>query len=208
MNLEQLQKYCSTDPDKKLFEAPFTVGEFTYATNGHILLRVPKMSGFEDREHNSTTETMLERPVEAWFPCPVIPAPPRQKCDVCEGTGKAYACPECEDGAVQLKTKFNDYECVDCKSCDGAGQLSKEEIDSLKEHFKWIDVIEMPCENCDGGYLFTDKSISLGTTWFSDRYLSLLCQLPACEIGITSITTAARIRFDGGEGLIMPRKAP
>jgi len=44
MNADDLKKYCSKDETRPYLHEPFSRGEWTYATNGHIAVRVPKLA--------------------------------------------------------------------------------------------------------------------------------------------------------------------
>jgi len=65
--------------------------------------------------------------------------------------------------------------------------------------FAWFSVPEVPQEILDG-------QVELGGIPFGYRPLRLLHTLPGCEIGPISDATPALIRFDGGDGLLMPRR--
>jgi len=63
------------------------------------------------------------------------------------------------------------------------------------------------CDECN----FTGKDelytpVSVAEQCFQAKYLRLLRTLPGAEIGPTYEMNAARFRFDGGDGLIMPCK--
>ena len=46
MNLKQLRKFCADESDPRpQIRKPFTQGNYTYATNAHIIIRVPKIRG-------------------------------------------------------------------------------------------------------------------------------------------------------------------
>ena len=45
--LELLEKFVSKNDPREYMRSPFNRGEWTYATNGHIAVRVPKIDGVE-----------------------------------------------------------------------------------------------------------------------------------------------------------------
>jgi hypothetical protein len=83
-----------------------------------------------------------------------------------------------------------------CGRCCGDGYYDCECCDHERE-----------CPDCGGSGMIAPKTSTLiSGARFDDRYLALLGSLPNCQIGITGQYTAARIRFDGGDGLLMPLK--
>ncbi|MEW6614003.1 MAG: hypothetical protein AB1401_00805 [Thermodesulfobacteriota bacterium] len=191
MKAEILQQFC--DIDREDMKKPYSEDDFTYATNEHILIRVPRMDGIEESlkgpviKEKAVAIYFSKEPTQ-WFPVSPIYVE-QELCLNCKGTGRLYTCHECEgEGQVIPWTDWNDYDEQTCRTCDGNGQL------------------EAACIKCDGtGKIWNDKSVPIGGVYFSDRYLSWLYQLPNCEIGPFGTKDPARFRFDGGEGLIMPR---
>jgi hypothetical protein len=86
-------------------------------------------------------------------------------------------CKECEgDGWVSPRTQYNVYDDQECKTCDGKGRVQQ------------------------------DKPVEIGGFYFADRLLTILRQLPNVKIGPLGPNDAARVTFDGGDGLLMPRR--
>ena len=112
---ELLQLFCSEDDMRYALSAPFTVGEFTYATDGMIMVWVPKMEGMEGHENapRGSLETVTGQvPAEAWdgefFKLPKLPLwSHREPCDECDGEGESY-CKHCDNRG-------------ECKACGGDG---------------------------------------------------------------------------------------
>lgn len=208
-----IQKFCYEPRDGRdeLWQ-PFNQGGFTNASNGHLIIRVPVMSEYQDQEKPDLTkhDKWFSAEPEAWFKCPEITEPELGLCQHCWGEIEMFVCPEClGSGRIDFQTKYNDY-VVECELCDESGQLRKGEIEALSNwhtELKKYDKKE-PCNNCGGTgkQAYIHKDIEVGGLPFSDLYLSWLCQLPNCEIGPFGEKEPARIRFDGGEGLIMPRR--
>src|SRR3990167_7705159 len=42
-----LQQFCSKDKERPHLMTPFTIGDFSYATNGHIIVRVRRLDGID-----------------------------------------------------------------------------------------------------------------------------------------------------------------
>lgn len=114
-----LQKYCSDDPYRPNLAKPFSVGEFTYATNGHIMVRVPRRDDIP--EQNQKLKDTLDRTFsdlpKATFsefrhkPLPNIPAAELVDCSSCDGRGNEHDCPDCS--------------CT-CDECNGSGKITKQ----------------------------------------------------------------------------------
>ena len=179
-------EFCK-NAGKSSMRLPYSIGEYTYATNGHIFIKVPRITEFPENPKAPDPEKIeyLESPKE-WYPVKDIKTPKPIDCDNCGGKGRNFTCPECDgDGFVCLSNNYSSYE-VDCDSCDTTGEVEF-------------------CEECEG----TGKAISYNPTdfngvTFEQRYLALLSKLPNCEIRLTSKTTISPFKFDGGSGAIMP----
>lgn len=110
-----LQQFCSTDRMRPYLHNPFTIGGFTYATNGHVCVRVAPIDGvakqdkpdpgklftqyFKD-EPRGALEVAMPEIVEDW-----------QECGYCGGSGKEHDCPDCT--------------CGECTDCDGKGKIKE-----------------------------------------------------------------------------------
>jgi hypothetical protein len=203
MDSKQLQQFCSKDRDDERMNTPFSVGEFSYATNGHILVRVPRLADVPERDDALNLDRVspsFNAEISIWLPVPFIAPLAYISCEVCGTSGRAYKCPECDgEGSVDLDTKFNTYDSVDCKTCEGNRQISRSEIDSLNNYYGDIEIIEETCDSCCGeGKFYKDQSIPVGEALFSDKYLHWIGQLDGCEIGVVDDVKPARFRFDGG----------
>ncbi len=115
MTKEDLQRFCSEDDSRKdTIGLPFSEGEWTYATDGRILLRVPRLA---DVPENPKAPKNVQKNIfdlnpisEQWQKVPVQLPPlyEGEKCDLCRGEGQH----ECECGNVH-----------DCDRCQGTGLL-------------------------------------------------------------------------------------
>jgi predicted RNA-binding Zn-ribbon protein involved in translation (DUF1610 family) len=161
-----IMKFCSKKARRDKTNKPFTVDGFTYATNGHLVVKVPEMLEFKDNGNSgpgrATTMKEWTADVAEWFPCPVITEILDEPCKVCGGIGRAFVCPECDfAGMVELKTKFSDYESQQCETCGGYGQVTKEVLDPLKKKFPSVVIDEGDCEqwNAMGTFLECDGDV-------------------------------------------------
>ena len=106
-----LAPFCSTDPRRPYLHAPSSRGDFTYATNGHILIKIPKRDGIATADKFPDCEKVMPSFAGVSFkPLAHVVLPPRKTvpCDICEGRGHAHDCPDCG---------------CECDECDGRGSL-------------------------------------------------------------------------------------
>lgn len=98
------------DGTRPYLAKPFSAGDFTYATNGHILVRVPRIESTKEIEKKGHWDKPLEGYETAEYEPASLNLPPRaetlEECERCEGSGKDHDCPEC---------------CCLCRRCDGFG---------------------------------------------------------------------------------------
>jgi hypothetical protein len=194
--LETLQKFCSTDESRyNLHHKPFSQEQWTFATNGHIAIRVPRMAG--GPEIKGTPDmvklfdgVIFDHPNRVWVDVPeaVIEV---ITCDVCRGERWVRDCP-CESGCAKCReskglvpTNADDEFAEECFECDGVGERRS-------------------------GYVFVKAP--KGEVKLASVYIELLHLLPNCKLGLlgdeSSIGVALCFRFDGGSGLLMPVRHP
>lgn len=195
-----LQPFCSLDETRASIVKPWSKGAYSYATNGHIIVRVPRSEDVPENKAAPETEQLFYRASVGMSGAPRSQAPateepPRKTCDACEGTGKSKQCPEdeCEEGTVVFTTTRHSYEFT-CRECDGSGYIAGAGGD---------------CRICEGTGLggYEHNAIRVGTQHFDQLYLSLITKhLPCCWITCSTgkHLDAALLEFDGGVGLIMP----
>lgn len=194
-----LQKFCSTDLTRVNINKPFSRGEYTYATNGHILVRIARIGDIGEQEKSdkfkpTEPETLFAAVKDyPYHPIPDIPVPLSKDCFKCAGTGKTKTCPECDgDGEVHFSTRWNDYTC-ECESCNG---------DGLLVNGKGPD---QTCDKCDGsGKIIETKNYEASGRLYNGLYLSWLKELPDCVLAAAEGTEPGHFKFTGGDGLIMP----
>lgn len=202
-----ITQFCNAHDPRTSLRQPWTLGEYTYASDGHSIIRVPRIADITGEgvsiihlpwDHDSITE---------WHPVPSdIPDSRRVECKSCEGTGKIITCEDCNgDGEVQyeyssLSGKTYDAD-IECPVCEGRGKMNGD---------------GERCEDCDGhGYSFESVAVKveyLGL-YVSNHLLKRVKDLPGVMISIKGIATPhdlpiVRFKFDGGVGLIMPMRGP
>lgn len=111
MSRPDLMQFCSKEHERYYIAKPWRRGAFTYATNGHICVRVDAIESDEEQPKAPDAEKVLLRqlnPIFAPLRIRRLPDPPRRKCELCMGLGKW------EDvGGVM----------VECEYCDGVGAV-------------------------------------------------------------------------------------
>lgn len=164
-----LKQFCSTDKLRPYLHEPFSFGEYTYATNGYILIRVPRLTEYPEVEKapaKAAEERFSSRAVYRMQPLPAyrFPEPEKVKCSGCDGRGHEHDCPDC--------------------TCE--------------------------CEDCNGmGWIRERISAALGAAVFDAEYLSWIAALPGVIVPTEpSPTKPMPFTFDGGEGVLMPRRGP
>jgi hypothetical protein len=104
ISLELLKTFCGTDEHRAILHQPTSQGEFSYATDGRVIVQVPRMAEVPEVEgFPQCGGVMRDFKIHgAWRKLPEIP--PRGEgvpCEDCEGTGKfpdGTPCDECEGG--------------------------------------------------------------------------------------------------------------
>ncbi len=193
MTATDLIKFC--DPARPHIAQPFTIGEYTYATNGRVAVRVPKIEEVPENPKAPKTIPRLVENAAAFngetFPMPLLPPPDLETCKHCEGFGRFNTCPQC-DGSGDVECNLGHYH--KCELCDGDG--IRADIGGTNQ-----------CEYCDGlGKVEKHTRINLGACSFSGVYLRPLAQLPGAIAICPNYTNPAAVTFDGGHAIIMPMR--
>lgn len=192
LTAEQLQPFCSNDPHRFMLHAPFTRGEWTYATNGKIAIRVPKIEGVPEGEVGAEKVFPVSpRGVECLVPSD-LPEDTKLECTDCKGLGRTLKCSKCNGSGV-----FECDECghvADCKICNGVGSIPSSQL----EH--------PACDVCDGlGHCFKPVSVQVGSARFFSNHLRLIAGLPELKILVNPTEgESSFFHFSGGEGVILP----
>lgn len=195
---ELLQRFVAHDQDiRDHLRQPILRGEWIYATNSHIIVRVPRADGIDTRESDKPAglaDLFEKNRRDEFIALPDLP--PGEKCNVCSGSGIGYKCLDCDgEGAF-------DYGCHSyrCKGCDGVGRVDDGD-DADKE----------PCLECDGSGERHGQAIKVEIWHYDRRYLAKIYDLPGLKFSQRQEgpqswddTPPAYFSFTGGEGLLMP----
>ena len=111
-----LQKFCSTDKSRNHLHAPFSRGGYTWATNGHIALRLPLREDIPENDQSPNIERVWRDGVGEYVPVTpwIVPKPDRKDCEMCDARGTLHECPSCT---------------CECEECEGTGYV--DEIQSV-----------------------------------------------------------------------------
>jgi hypothetical protein len=192
-----LQQFCARIDIREYLKKPWTRGGFAYGCNGHILVRIPtnEPDAAEGNPIADKADELLEKAGKAAYIALPAFTPPR-RCLGCGGDGRRLMlqCPDCE-GDGYFHRGRHEYE---CKECEGDGLLDADEAtDGAAMH---------DCPEC-GGIGYHESSAPVGNAHYSTVYLRQLSMLPNLRICTTGYEKGAHFVFDGGEGLLMPRRA-
>lgn len=195
MNANDLLPFCSTDELRENLLKPFSVGEFTYATDGRIAVRVPRLPDVGEIEKPVGVERLFREGYKPTAPAHEIPELTFRdlECKMCEGNGKIRKCYDC-DGEGERECDMGHTH--KCDTCDGDGGFAS---DSEKGE---------PCFKCGGTGKIPDAiGVGIGVGTFSNLLLAKIRGLPECKMHVESNTSVATFTFNGGGGLLMPMRA-
>ena len=189
--MDILKRFCSLDREQ--LTEPFSQGEFTYATDGWIAVKVPRIENVPENQFAPNMERLAwdHDSLKDWGNLPEYSLEDAGPCRQCGGKKFQQTCPECNgDGEVYAETGYNEYLC-DCKTCGAEGTISAESGDT--------------CDACAG----TGKDLRTPVPWATGAINSLLLEkirvLPGVQLSKKGDGFEAyRFRFDGGSGMIMP----
>ena len=195
-NMEQLagmldllvKKGCSANSH---FAQPVTRGEFTYATNGFMIIRVSKIDRFTSNPPFDIHKVAIT-PEHAgeWIDIPEYKTPEKVKCTSCHGIGFCQECHECDgEGIVFWNTDKHRYE-AECAECYGEG---------------YIPGGDKKCPYCDNGFAYENDwlPINIHGEKINTAILDKIKGLPGIKIFIPSAEDIISFKFDYGDGAIM-----
>lgn len=181
MKYKDLKAFCAKDFSRASIMVPILVGDWLYATDGHICIRA---KGIELPEGFGTG------PVDGFDSWPE----PSQS--VLDGLTRFFQ--EEPRGLKRILSfpKLNPR--IECKVREGHGAFPCEACDH-----------ENDCPGCWGeGYNQEEIRLDLGGVFMSGNLLGRILHFPELEIELRpwDRLKGQRFRFNGGEGIIMPLK--
>jgi hypothetical protein len=118
-----LNQFCHSEDLR--FKEPFSQGNYTYATDRAIIIRVPLIKGIQESDYPKNLEDFFKaRETTSLFPLNIkLPPIEITECEVCEGSGinfePVHDCPSC-----QCERDICDY-------CDGKKQINSDDGESM-----------------------------------------------------------------------------
>ena len=110
VTLDDLKRFCISPDDPRLgLLRPWTRDGYTWASNGHIIVRVPVIADIPDNTQAPDGLALFNKqpPATEWIPVPTVEKPGIEDCDHCDGTG-LHEC-DCDNEHT-------------CGYCDGKGK--------------------------------------------------------------------------------------
>lgn len=207
MYKELLMNFCSKDQSRSPLCNPFNVGCYTYATDGHIAIRIPRMPVFSSNEPVENIEKVWFKGTARdsdYIPVPNVPKERiYESCPSCRGSGRVRQCPDCEgEGVITFESNTGLLYDIDCRNCNNKGVLGD-------SGYLPDDLTTVPCERCCGeGIVPKNLFMRIGNRLIACHLLSLMGQLPNCRLapGATTDFMAIPFSFDEGEGIVMPAR--
>ena len=123
MNIEMLMPFCSKDESRPMLSAPFTIGKFTYATDGRVCVRVPDFPAPPMDIQGPQVAATLE-----WETAPrtiAVELPEEIPCD------RTVDCTTCGGGGIHVCPCGDTHPCGDCEGdgkmiqCDKGVEVGK-----------------------------------------------------------------------------------
>jgi len=114
MNAADLQSFCSEADDIRWFLCkPWSAGEYTYASNGHIIIRVARLPDVPEQPKAPDAAKMFAKiaPASNWMPVPPATRPAPVMCPECDGTGI-------------IEGEGPDDDSEDCEWCNHTGEVT------------------------------------------------------------------------------------
>jgi hypothetical protein len=109
-----LQPFCSTNPTRRNLGRPWSLGVHTYASNGAIMVRVPRRHDIPPNAEAPDPVKLFDKagaPTIRPLPKLQLPQPDQEECEACKGRGYEHDCPDCQ---------------CECAECKGTGIVTEE----------------------------------------------------------------------------------
>ena len=116
-----LKPFCGIKDARWYLNGPFSLGEYSYATNGCVIVRVPRRPEIAEVPEAPKPEKLFAEhqpdPAAKWFDVPELPKPEMkdclycnddvgQPCEECNGTGKVEKMRTVDIGDVHFQLKL------------------------------------------------------------------------------------------------------
>lgn len=106
-----LKPFCGDNDIRYYLNEPFSEGEFTYATNGHILIRVPRRDDIPEEKTMSdrAPKLFVDFAMQKSLDIPEVPAPEMVDCECVTSNGdlsETEVLQKCEDCGGTFKVEL------------------------------------------------------------------------------------------------------
>lgn len=184
--LDTIKPFCGSPESgwqRYDMRSPWTEGDWTYATDAHAIVRVPKCLEADGSVRPPLGGLQFDKfPLVDSKEMPVVADAKTKPCADCQD-GKMMECPECYGTGTWSEMgdySHNDYEC-DCHLCDGTGLITAKEAERLR-----IKPTALNCESCGGSGQVVDEScVVIDGLSVADKYLRLVWGLGECQYQVS-----------------------
>jgi len=145
ITIDILKQFCLAKDDlgvRAWMQAPWSRGEYSYATNRHVMLRVPRLAGVMENPKAVKVDHLFPAlDGLMWLPLPVVKPPQQVACGWCDGKGN-YGEPKGHS--------------MECDECDGSGEvipivrIAVGGVDFQAIYFAWLSRLPR-CEIAPNG---------------------------------------------------------
>lgn len=194
----KIEDFCNPEDTREYLRAPFQINSSTFASNGDVAVVVNKTGLYPELVNDSLNHTVENHITKinqerVFMPLPELVFPDLSECVACKGIGliSTRECPECDgDGDLIFENGYNDYE-VECKSCDGAGKITKPGNGDT-------------CEACNGvGQRYGKNAhVMVFGVAIAPQYLNLIVNTPGIEVSANPIENKLYFKSEDARGLI------
>lgn len=186
--MELLTRFCGRHEPREWMRTTFLHGEYAYATDGRIIVRMPadglSLPVLDAKHYAPQLDRLFDAVEGSFFPMPHLP--PWVLCALCNGSGHVCdkECEKCGGDGGNLP----------CKACLGTGRVACALGDDGCQQHKCI-------VGCDGLGI-QSEAIPVGDAHFNLAYLLAVADLPG--VLARGPAESMAFRFDGGDGRLMP----
>lgn len=193
----ELTPFCSVEERRTQITEPWSVGDHTVASDGLLLVRVPRRDDVPDRGLAPNLDRVFAAaaPFENLRPLPEFELPPAKACRQCGGFGHIVACKECDgDGVIECCECGHERDCEDCR---GKG------VRYVEQGTEGAEVCTA-CRGAGAGYEHISIAFASGLLLAASLVVRMR-QLPGLRINLGAIGgRPVPFVFEGGDGLVMP----
>ncbi len=146
MNIEELiTQFLDPNHYIEFYKVPHNFKDYTIANDAYTIIFIPRDEKYKEskektRFENTINEILNDIEISKFKPLPKINIPEQIICTYCDGSGKSkfQKCHECNgEGIVDANTDYNTYYDLNCKTCNGKGEII-------------LRVTEEKCKTCNG----------------------------------------------------------